>query len=151
MLLRIVIYLITLTEQVCDLVLHLFTTMSHVQKLESFFNRYGALEIFIIHQELYEVIELPWLEANLISYHPLVHCQVLVLRYVAIQVIVDLPDYKSYLGFQGSEPQEIEYLKNVTWANFFLLLLWLVLNLMDKPFKHAIKTLLLDRRDYNML
>ena len=71
--------------------------MANEENLESLFDSHFTLELLVVHEELDQVEELPWLLVLVVADAALVHRLVLCLAHFAIEVVIHLPDDGVYL------------------------------------------------------
>ena len=62
--------------------------MAHEENLESLLNGDSSLEVLVVHEESYEVVELARLQVARVADAPLVHRLELLLRNVTVQVVI---------------------------------------------------------------
>lgn len=77
-----------LPEYGSDFVVKAFTTVSHIEDLQSFLDSDSSLEGLVVHEELDEVEKLAWFETSLIGNAAFIHSVVLVTAHIAIEVII---------------------------------------------------------------
>jgi len=124
--------------------------MTHEQDLQSLFDGDTSLEVLIVHQEGYQVVELAWLQVAWIRDAALVHRLELLLAHETVQIIVDLPNDELNIGAGRAATQELKRAGNVHRADL-VVIVSLGSVAAAQEFEHTVQLFLLNGLDLNSL
>ena len=94
--------------------------MADIQDLEGFFNSNAALESRVEHKELNDVEELSGFEAGRVGDASLVHDAELLLGYISIEIVVDLPNDEVHIGLGRLAAEELQYTGEIKGSDLIL-------------------------------
>ena len=119
--------LLLIAENDCDFSVKILSAVSNEKNLQGILYRDSSLESLVEAQELGQVVEFAWFKACLIGDATFIHDLEFIFRNVTIKVVIDLPDDEVYLRLKRFLAKECQNFGEISWSNFALVLLWLLL------------------------
>merc|ERR1719464_304154 len=142
--LRTVRVLLVVTKDVLDLSVQVLTSVTHEKDLKCFFDSDGTSERLIVHEELDEVVELSWLEIQVVADAALVHGLELLLVHEAIEIVIDFPNDQVDFRLGWFVSEELQCSGNIHRSNFVLMVLWFGVVSSAEVIEDSVELLLLD-------